>query len=277
MSRRRLALSLLALGAPVTLGAQLAAHPTAAHDTARVLPIAERHGDVHGSAAPHWSYLGEEGPARWGMLSRAWAVCGSGRRQSPVNVRAPRRAMAPADIAGEWVAGTARMTDNGHTIQVDVTRGGALRVGETSHQLLQFHFHTPSEHAIAGRRFPAEVHFVHRDAEGHLAVLGVPIVEGEPSDEWTALLGALPRRPGEAVTVPGLVDVTTLLNGTNLSGEVVYRYAGSLTTPPCGEGVAWLLRERPIRLSAGQLERLATAMGNNARPVQALNGRAVEY
>lgn len=274
---RRLAIVLVLVATPVA--AQQAAHANHAPAVAKPhekggSPAKLAHAGPH--AAPHWSYLGPDGPTRWGMLSPAFAACGTGRQQSPVNVRAPRRGRE-LGIATEWTPGAGHLVDNGHTLQVNVTGAGALRIAGEAYELLQFHFHTPSEHAVAGRRYPAEVHFVHRSRNGRLAVLGVPIAEGEPSEAWTALLAKLPRAAGDTVALQAPIELPALLGNTDLEGEALYRYAGSLTTPPCSEGVTWLLRERAVRLSAGQIARLAGAMGMNARPLQPLNGRVIEF
>ncbi|HEX8390806.1 MAG TPA: carbonic anhydrase family protein [Longimicrobium sp.] len=198
-----------------------------------------------------------------------------GHAQSPVDIAAPvaRTGLPPLGAHYPAVAGVA--VNNGHTVQVQVADGDTLNVDGGRFALLQFHFHWPSEHLLRGDSFPAEVHMVHRDAQGHLAVLGTFIRLAENDNpEWASFFAALPAE-GDSVRM-NTVDVARLFAITDLPAERVYRYQGSLTTPPYTEGVHWLVRDRTVEMSRGQLERLRAVMHHRySREVQALEGREI--
>jgi carbonic anhydrase len=245
--------------------------PAAGPKAREVAPAAE---------APHWSYEGEAGPDRWSALSPDWAPCGGGQSQSPIDIHETLRAGLPAMAAGFKPAQLktihhahmAAAINNGHTIQVNYTEGDVLTLGEEPFQLLQYHFHSPSEHTVGGRHYPMEMHMVHKSAGGTLAVIGVFIAEGQHNAAFDPIWSNLPKARGvenhfENVTV----DVGSLLP----SVRTTYRYRGSLTTPPCSEGVQWIVMTSPIHLSAEQIGAFQSIIQGNNRPVQPLNGRAV--
>ncbi|HET6763270.1 MAG TPA: carbonic anhydrase family protein [Longimicrobiaceae bacterium] len=245
----------------------LAAASTAAHAQSTTAPPAA-------PASAAWSYHGATGPAHWGRLSPAYLACDTGTRQSPIAIPAPGGTAAHALSVGyEPVGGP--LFNNGHTVQMDVGPGGALTLDGRRYDLVQFHFHRPAEHLLTGTRYAAEVHMVHRDATGALAVLGTFITTGTRDTAWSALLAALPRQRGDTATFAGPVDLARLMHIRNIAGERVRTYAGSLTTPACAQGVTWLVRERPITLSAAQIARLYAAVQYSARPVQARHGRPI--
>ena len=217
----------------------------------------------------HWGYGAKDGPARWAKLSpKKYKTCGSGRTQSPIDV--PRSTASRASsIAFRYRAGSAAVVNNGHAIEVKVQKGNALYVGGRRYELLQFHFHTPSENTIAGKRFPMEMHLVHKDASGRLAVVGVmiePGVRGHPIDALP-----VPRKAGAKVSIRGAVHPIRLLPATKRH----YAFMGSLTTPPCSEGVRWFVMAAPVRVRAATLRRFRQVMGKNNRPVRPLNSRRV--
>lgn len=222
----------------------------------------------------HWSYDGEAGPGHWADLDPAWAVARTGTRQSPIDLVASTATVGtgPA-LAVSWRPGPLVAENNGHTVQVTAAPGGTLTVGADVFTLKQFHFHAPSEHTEDGRHAPLEVHFVHADAAGNLAVLGLFVREGAPN----AALGVLAEHaPHAKETKNAPADVTfdpsALLPGT-LS---TWRYSGSLTTPPCTEGVRWFVLENSVQASRDQLATFAEILAGNRRPTQPLHGRAVE-
>ncbi|ACA17099.1 Carbonate dehydratase [Methylobacterium sp. 4-46] len=223
------------------------------------------------SEALHWSYSGPTGPEHWGELDHAAQVCSIGGQQSPIDIVASTRSDLPAvELAWNPLAG--KVVNNGHTIQVDVASGGTMAVGPAHYDLLQFHFHAPSEHRIDGRSFPMEVHFVHRDAQsGSLGVLGVFVVAGRPNPAFKALMAARPEQPGSAVPVPPGTDMTALLP----AGRRYYAYEGSLTTPPCSETVDWRVCVDPIEVDAEDIRRFTALYPMNARPVQERHRRFV--
>lgn len=228
----------------------------------------------------HWGYEGEGGPEYWPRLSPAYAACGQGGNQSPVDI--VRNA---SGSAGAWridyrstslkIAHHEHVTnivDNGHTIQVTVDEGSRLTTDRGTYTLKQFHFHTPSEHAIDGSRFPMEVHFVHQDAEGRFAVVAALYQLGPENENLAKIIPHLPKVKGGAANLADVrLELAFHLPATNAS----YSYMGSLTTPPCSENVEWLVFRDPISASAAQLETFARVLGPTSRPLQPLNGRSI--
>ncbi|MCY4397946.1 MAG: carbonic anhydrase family protein [Gemmatimonadetes bacterium] len=250
-------------------GAQHACQPGAPeHSDAPEEPTAE-HAPETGGGEVHWTYDGETGAARWGELDPSFAVCAEGAQQSPVDLAGP----APADAGTldiQWQPGEAHVVDNGHTIQVDMGEGSSITLEGRRFSLLQFHFHSPSEHAVDGDRFPMEVHFVHQAEEGDLAVVGVFMDTGESHSAIESIQGAIPG-PGEPPATLQELDPRALL-----PGEAGYfRYAGSLTTPPCSEVVSWVVMTEPISVSPAQAGAFAARHAMNARPLQAMNRRFI--
>ncbi len=230
--------------------------------------------------APHWGYEGETGPDKWGTLSTEWAPCGSGQSQSPIDIHetaksdlpALRAAFKPAQLRIIHHAHMADAVNNGHTIQVNYTEGDVLSVGEEQFQLLQYHFHSPSEHTVEGKHYPMEMHLVHKSADGKLAVVGVFIEEGGHNAAFDPIWASLPGTKGTEYHFENvMVDVNAMLPTTLTS----YRYEGSLTTPPCSEGVKWIIMTNPIQLSGQQIGQFQAIIKGNNRPVQPLNGRSV--
>jgi carbonic anhydrase len=214
-------------------------------------------------AAPHWTYGGEEGPEHWGSLSGEFANCAVGKQQSPIDLAgAAMKDLPNPQIAYQPTA--AHLTNNGHTVQVDVDRGSTLTLDGAPFALEQFHFHSPSEHTVNGSSFPAELHFVHRAENGALAVVGVLIQVGAENASLGTLETSMPSKAGKDARVAGPLDLTTLLP----SDRRAFRYSGSLTTPPCTEGVSWVVMQQPITASVAQIAMLARVLQGNSRPVQ---------
>ena len=215
-------------------------------------------------------------------MSSDWAMCAEGSEQSPIDLMGATEIELPAveidtpserevDVLNQ--AGVIHELDNGHTIQINASTGEKLTVGDKSYALVQFHFHAPSEHTVDGEHFPMEVHFVHQATDGALAVVGVLINEGAQNPGITPLWAQLPEGPGteKSVEIPvGFADYIFPDVGTGL-----YHYDGSLTTPPCSEGVKWYIRKIPTQLSKGQITAFTTIYDHNNRPVQMLNERTV--
>ena len=222
--------------------------------------------DHHGHAS--WGYEGEGGPDHWGMLSADNAVCDAGHEQSPINLHAVAE-QAASTPALHWEAGEGSVSDNGHTIHVGLEDAGHLQLGDREYELVQFHFHAGSEHTVDGQQYPLEVHFVHASDDGHLAVVGVFFEEGAANPQLDALWAAIPHE-GEHHEVDD-VDPSAFLP----DDHSVWRYAGSLTTPPCSEGVAWTVMQTPITASRAQIEAFTAHYSNNFRPVQALHARTL--
>jgi len=261
-------------------------------------------------ASPTWTYGGETGPERWGSLSSAWSTCATGRQQSPVDLAgaapAAEGATDPADddsFSLAWGPVELDVDDDGHGAHLETEGSATASLDGRAHELVQFHAHAPSEHVVDGRPASGEVHFVHRAADGSLAVVGLLVQVGDHSPAWepvvAAVLAEAPRpraagpaddlasraaattetgaridprggapRPGDDDLDDPRVDLATLLPGT--LDHV--RYDGSLTTPPCTEGVSWAVLSSPVTMSAEQLAVLAGG-GDTARPVQELGDR----
>lgn len=222
---------------------------------------------------PAWSYTGANGPAHWGELSPQYALAKSGTRQSPIDIQsksASRASLPPLQV--NYAETTLEILNNGHTIEDDYHGGGTLNVGGHEYRLAQFHFHSPSEHTLDGVNSPMEMHLVHKDAQGQLAVIGVMISEGAAHPELAKLWKHLPAQPGRAEEVPGESVNAAKLLPASLS---CFRYSGSLTTPPCSEDVSWFVLRQPITASAEQIAAFRSIISGNNRPTQPLNGRVV--
>lgn len=220
--------------------------------------------------ALHWEYEGEEGPENWGELADEFVLCGAGTAQSPIDVTGETE-LNLSDIHFDYNESALNIFNNGHTIQVNVDDGSTISYNGITYNLLQFHFHHPSEHTVDGVAADMEMHFVHIDPNsGNLAVVGVMLVAGEEaSDSYAAVFDHLPAEVGEPEAMGNTVDVASLLPENLLFTT----YNGSLTTPPCSEIVRWLVLDTPMTLSSEQIETFAAIHEMNARPVQPLNGR----
>ena len=216
-----------------------------------------------------WAYTGDNGPENWGTLSDEYETCTIGQAQSPIDLS---NAEGTSELAMHYAAVPLSIVNNGHTLQVGGEQGGGYEEGGTRYDLLQGHFHTPSEHVIGGKSYPMELHLVHRSEAGGLGVIGVFIEAGAANDALNAIIDNAPAKAGDPVAV----EDATFNAASLLPGEaVIHHYSGSLTTPPCSEDVAWHVFAAPITASAQQIRSLAEIMGENARPLQRVNDRLV--
>lgn len=227
----------------------------------------------HAPAAEHpprWDYVGEVGPEHWAELGPDNASC-AGKNQSPIDLANFIEAELPAiDFAYE--PGGSAVTNNGHSIQVNYDAGSSISVDSTDFALKQFHFHAPSENHISGRSFPAEAHFVHADANGNLAVVALMFEQGERNATLEEVLSRMPAKEGLTQALAPAVAAMDLMP----PDRDYFRYAGSLTTPPCSEGVRWLVLKNPVSASAEQIAVLVKTLGRaNNRPVQPVGARVV--
>lgn len=240
-------------------------------DEAAVKKEAEEAGD--GDSAVLWSYSGDTGPEHWGSLSGEFETCDTGTEQSPVDISDPTPE-AEGELIFEYVPAPLEIVNNGHTIQVNYEAGSAVVIDGRRYELVQFHFHAPSEHTRDGEHSAMEMHLVHEDAAaGDLAVVGAWI---EPGDAATPGLAPvwehLPAQEGPPAKIDGVeVDAAALLPEDRSS----FRYPGSLTTPPCTQGVSWVMLRAPINLSEDQIEAFRAIIDGNNRPVQPLNDRTI--
>jgi carbonic anhydrase len=218
-----------------------------------------------------WSYKGAKGPQNWGELSPEWAACSDGGEQSPIDLAGAEDGRVPP-VAFRYRRSRAAIENYGNVIHVSFRDAGKLTARGGAYGLGEISFHTPGEHRIAGRRFPAELRLIHSRPELPPIVIAVLIKEGE---ENPALREALARVPAEFEEHPlrSEIDPIDLLPGGG-AGEV-YSYLGSATTPPCTEGIQWIVYERPLELSEDQIDALAKAYPDNARPIQPLGEREI--
>ena len=225
------------------------------------------------SDSPHWSYEGAEGPEHWGELTPEYLMCSEGWNQSPINLVDEVHADLP-QLEFEYYSTNVDEINNGHSIQQNIKPGSFLKIPERnkSFELKQFHFHSPSEHTVDGKSFAMEIHFVHADKEGKLAVVGVLVDEGEEHPVLSQLWAFMPENPGETKQDPIGIEETDLLPPT----REYYAYGGSLTTPPCTEGVKWIVLKTPVQASAGQIATFKSRVGPATnRPVQPVNSRLI--
>lgn len=223
------------------------------------------------SDKPHWSYQGETGPERWGQLSPAYAMCSQGKNQSPIDIHGGTQALLPA-LDLNYTADGSELINNGHAIQLNFKPGSTLKIDGITFNLRQLHFHTPSENTINGTHYPMEAHLVHADADGNLAIVAIMYERGAANSLLGQLWPVMPKEEGGKVDVAAGITAKELL-GSDLS---YWRFNGSLTTPPCSEGVRWLVLHKTQTASLSQIREYREVMhGATNRPVQPLNARVI--
>lgn len=221
----------------------------------------------------HWSYEGEGGPQSWGRLKPEYLTCATGKRQSPIHIEETETLKGPAEaIQFRYAPSKGTVLNNGHTIQVNVYGDNSLTVRGSTYQLVQFHFHHPSEERVNHQTYPMVAHFVHRNDLGQLAVLAVLMESGDANPLIQNVWTYMPLDVNDSVRMPPeLINVNDILP----KDQRYYQFMGSLTTPPCTEGVLWLVLKQPVTISREQLRLFGQLYANNARPVQPVNGRAI--
>ena len=206
-----------------------------------------------------------------GKLEPEYAACSTGKNQSPIDIKDAKAQDLPA-LNFNYSSVPLNIIDNGHTIQINYAAGSTLTVGDKTYALKQFHFHHPSEEHVNGHGYDMVAHLVHADADGHIAVVAVLLKKGFSNALIDTLWKNLPSEKEKAVDVPGVtVNVKELLP----AAQGYYTFAGSLTTPPCSEGLTWYVLKQPVSVSAKQIVTFATIYPMNARPIQPTNGREV--
>ena len=224
-----------------------------------------------GQKAAEWAYKGAEGPNAWGKLDPAFATCAVGQTQSPIDIKNAKKSDLPP-LKFDYKAVPLNIIDNGHTVQVNYAPGSTLTVGDKTYALKQFHFHHPSEERINGQGYDMVAHLVHADAGGHLAVVAVLLKKGPSNPFLNTVWTNIPKEKEKAVDVSGVsLNVNDLLP----ADHGYFTFAGSLTTPPCSEGVTWYVLKNQSSLSAWQLQAFAKIYPLNARPIQASNNREI--
>ena len=224
-----------------------------------------------GEHAPHWSYQGELGPKAWGGIKPDFLKCANGTRQSPIDIRSGI-AVDLEPIQFDYRASSFRVIDNGHTVQVNIDPGNAIVAAGKRWELVQFHFHRPGEERIDGKSFEMSLHLVHKDAEGRLAVVGLLLERGAVQPVVQTVWNNLPLEKGDEVSTRAVLDLNHLLP----PDRGYYTYMGSLTTPPCSEGVLWMVMRTPVPVSPTQIDIFARLYPMNARPVQQASGRMIK-
>ncbi|MGR5194238.1 carbonic anhydrase [Vibrio rotiferianus] len=216
--------------------------------------------------AANWGYEGEHGPAHWGEFA---SECAKGQNQSPINIDSTIEAKL-AKLQFNYDGKVISLLNNGHTLQTSLEGNNTLKVDGKNFTLKQFHFHTPSENHVDGKEYPLEAHFVHSDEDGNLAVVAVFFKVGEANPALAKLLQNIPDKE-QNVAIKAPFDADALIP----MDKEYYRFNGSLTTPPCSEGVRWLVLKEAQSISPEQVKEFAKVMGANNRPIQALNARMV--
>jgi len=219
----------------------------------------------------HWGYFGEEGPDHWGTLCPEFIDCSRGKNQAPIDLTGFIDAdLPPLDI--RYRSGGNEVINKGHSVQVNVQPGSRISLEGHTFELKQYHFHFPSENRINGRSYPMEAQLVHADKKGNLAIIAVMFVEGKANPSLAMVWMQIPGKAGEKNRLLSPVSAADILP----AGRAYYRFNGSLTTPPCTEGVWWIVMKEPVTVSEDQIERFARVMGYpNNRPVQPVNARPV--
>ena len=228
----------------------------------------------HTAHDAHWSYEGETGPYNWGKMKSEFNTCDNGKTQSPIHIQPGDTVAADLEpLAFDSGPLLGKITHNGHTIQVDISGNHMLTVKGKVYKLVQFHFHHPAEEMINYKGFAMVAHMVHKSAEGKLAVVGVLIDVGEENPVLSKIWARMPMKEGESYNLEASnMSVADLLP----KNTGYYTFAGSLTTPPCSEGVLWMVMKTPASLSLAQLNTFKRLFPLNARPTQALNARLVQ-
>lgn len=261
IAKRLLALALL----PLTLTACSA-------QTADLLPGKKA---AAAAAEIHWSYEGDTGPEHWGSLDPSFSRCADGTEQSPIDIELASVKLDKTlqDVEAHYKPTAFTLANTGHTIQLnDASGSNSIVLDGKTYKLVQIHFHKPSENEINGQSFDMEMHLVHKSADGQLAVLGVLIKAGKENKQLAEAWSKLPKeQTAQDIKLDKAIDLAGMLP----EGKKAYRYDGSLTTPPCTEGVKWVVMDTPIELSIDQIHAFGAIFPDNHRPVQPLNNRTL--
>lgn len=226
--------------------------------------------NAYSSNDVHWGYTGKQGPDHWATLSPENSAC-SGKNQSPIDLSRFVDADLPP-IEFNYSAGAYEILNNGHTVQINYKKGSSIKLDGKTFNLLQFHFHTPSENHIMGHEYPLEAHLVHASKDGELAVVAVMFEKGDTNPTLQKVWSKMPVHKGDHFKLSEVATVKNLLP----KSTDYYRFNGSLTTPPCTEGVRWIVMQQPVNASPEQIKQFAHALhGPNNRPVQQMHARTV--
>jgi carbonic anhydrase len=225
----------------------------------------------------HWAYDGPEGPEHWSELDPEYAACNAGKEQSPIDIESAEKADLPPLRFEYKAAPLQHLIDNGYTLRVNYHdapgAGDFLDVGGTRYQLTQFHFHRPSEETVHGKPYAMVAHFMHQSSDGKVAGVAVLLTAGRANPAVQQLWDHWPKMQGKEIDASGVeVDPAALLPAE----KGYYRYEGSVTAPPCTEGVTWYVLKTPVEISEEQVEAFGKVYPHDVRPLQPLNGRVVK-
>lgn len=222
-----------------------------------------------------WSYEGPNGPEHWGDLDRDYSTCGIGKEQSPIDIRNPRKARLPA-LRFDYRSGPLKIINNGYTaVRVNYSpgNGNLLFVGDQRYELTQFHFHHPSEESIDGKQYDMVAHLMHKSSDGKIVGVAILLEAGRSNALVQQLWKFMPKTPGKDESIEG-VEINPA--GMLPRDTSYYTYMGSLTAPPCTEGVTWFVLKAPVNISAEEISAFAALYPHDVRPLQPLNGRVVQ-
>jgi carbonic anhydrase len=253
-------------------GAETPAKPVVPRTSAKRADRSAEKADTEPAAhVDHWDYQGSGGPERWGRMKPEFEKCSSGTRQSPIDIREGIKVeLDPVQF--DYKPSAFKVVDNGHTIQVNVAPGNSIEVMGQRFELVQFHFHRPSEERIDGKAFDMVAHLVHKTLEGRLAVVAVLLEKGSAQPVVQNVWNNLPLEKGDQIAARTPIDLNRLLP----TERGYFTYMGSLTTPPCSEGVLWMVMKQPVPISAEQIGIFARLYPMNARPIQQASGRLIK-
>ncbi len=223
--------------------------------------------------ASHWGYEGEGSPEHWSEVSAENQLCQKGMNQSPVDIDTTYIAHI-TPLKTSYPEGPVSIINNGHTVQANFANEAknTIKIDGVVYTLQQLHFHAPSENTIHGKRYPMEMHLVHKNAKGEVAVVAVMFATGKANSDLAKLWKGMPDQADQQQLIEKKIDI----NGLLPQDKTYYRFSGSLTTPPCSEGVSWLVLKKPVTLSEKQLKQFTDIMHHpNNRPTQPLHGRVV--
>ncbi len=247
-----------------------AAAPAVAAPARAARPVAARPTAPAATGGANWSYQGPAGPQTWGGLKPEFTLCNNGQRQSPIDIRGGL-AVDLEPVKFDYQAARFGVVDTGQTVQANIAPGSTLEIAGKRFELMQFHFHRPSEERIDGRQFEMSLHLVHKDEQGRLAVVAVLLDKGPPQPAVQKVWNNLPLEKGEELAARTPLDLAALLP----TDRRYFTYMGSLTTPPCSEGVQWVVMRQPVTMSPEQIELFARIYPMNARPLQQAGGRRI--
>jgi carbonic anhydrase len=219
-----------------------------------------------------WSYYGKKGPSSWGKLDPAYSACSKGNLQSPIDIHGAKRNPLLKPIEFHYISGPVTLLNTGHTVRINVIPGSYIVFNGARYDLVEFHFHHPAEDLVEGKLSDMVIDLVHKDAAGKMAIIAVRLDEGRVNGSLAALWPSLPKKPGATASIQDFFNPLGLLP----TDRSYWSYIGSITVPPCTEGVQWLFMQNPTELAQDQLQAFAALYADNARPLQPTRGRKIE-